>query len=80
MSGPEADPHEQIDSRPDRSEWLGGEAMVSFHRRGPRIPLGLDSFRCTGLSVLLIFAGGVLIGHLLTRSRRLRHGGLRRRW
>jgi hypothetical protein len=80
MSGPEADPHEQIDSRPDRAEWLGGEAMVSFHRREARIPLGLGSFRCTGLSVLLIFAGGLLIGHLVTRSRRLRHGTLRRRW
>jgi hypothetical protein len=79
MSELEADPPEQIDSRPDRSEWLGGEAMVTFHRRGPRIPLGLESFRCTGLSVLLIFAGGLLIGHLATRSRRVRYRW-RRRW
>ena len=79
MSGPEAEPPEQIDSRPDRSEWLGGEAMVLFHQQGPRIPLGLGSFRCTGLSVVLIFAGGLLIGHLATRSRRLRYRSLRRR-
>ena len=80
MSGLEPDHPQQIESQPDRPEWLGGEAMVKFHRRGPRIPLGLGSFRCTGLSVLLIFAGGLLIGHLVTRSRRLRHGALRRRW
>ena len=80
MSGPQANPPEQIEPRPDRPEWLGGEAMVLFHQRGPRIPFGLASFRCTGLTVLLIFTGGLLIGHLATRSRRVRYRARRGRW
>jgi len=58
MSRFEADPDDRIQSRPDdRREWLGGEALVSFHQRG-----GSHAFRCTRLTLFLAFAAGLLIG------------------
>ena len=64
MSPFEAEPDDRIPSRPDdRREWLGGEALVSFHQRGgSQDAFRLGRSRCTRLTLLLAFAAGLLIG------------------
>ena len=80
MNGLDAEDQEQSQARPDRPEWLGGEALVSFHRKGgPRIPLLLADFRCNGLILALAFAAGFLIGRHTGGWRRIRAGAPRRR-
>ena len=81
MNGLEAEDQEQTQARPDRSEWLGGEALVSFHRKGGprRPPLLLADFRCNGLILVLAFAAGFLIGSRLSSWRRIRAGAPRGR-
>jgi hypothetical protein len=69
------------DGMPPRSdrgrEWLGGEAMVSFPRRGILDLSQLAGVRCNSLVLLFVFSGGVLIGGMAAgwrpfRSRRKR--------
>jgi hypothetical protein len=82
MNGYEAEHEGQSDdqtaSRSDRGrEWLGGEAMVSFPRRGIWDLSRLAGLRCNNLALLFVFSGGVLIGGLAAgwrpfRSRRKR--------
>jgi hypothetical protein len=74
--GYEGQSDDQTASRSDRGrEWLGGEAMVSFPRRGIWGLSRLAGLRCNGLALLFVFSGGVLIGGVAAgwrpfRSRR----------
>ena len=69
---------DQAPPRSDRGrEWLGGEAMVSFPRRGIWDLSQLAGLRCNSLALLFVFSGGVLIGGVAAgwrpfRSRRKR--------
>jgi hypothetical protein len=80
MSEFEAEYQEQSQAQPDRADWLGGEALVSFHRKGgPRIPLLFADFGCNGLILAFAFAAGFLIGSHTGGWRRSRAGAPRRR-
>jgi hypothetical protein len=83
MNGYEGEYEEQPDDRsPPRSdrgrEWLGGEAMVSFHpRRGFWNLSQLARMRCNTLALLFVFSSGVVVGGVAAgwrpfRSRRRR--------
>ena len=78
MSEFEAEDQEQSQERPDRPEWLGGEAMVSFHRRSRIWDMLRASSRCNSLTMLLVFSAGVLIGGTAAGWRPFRSGGSRR--
>ena len=64
MSLFEDEPDDRIQSPPDdRREWLGGEALVSFHQRGrSQDPFSLGSSRRSRLTLFLAFTAGLLIG------------------
>jgi hypothetical protein len=80
MSPLEAEPDDRIQSRPDdRREWLGGEALVSFHqRRGSQDPFSLGGSRCNRLTLFLAFAAGLLIGSGVSSWLSFRYGPPRR--
>ena len=71
---------DQSPPRSDRGrEWLGGEAIVSFHpRRGIWNLSYLAGLRCNNLALLLVFSGGVLVGGLAAGWRPFRSGRRRR--
>jgi len=81
MSPFEAEPDDRTASRPDdRREWLGGEALVSFHQRGgSEDPFCLGRSRCTRLTLFLAFAAGLLIGSGASAWLSFRYGPPRRR-
>ncbi len=81
MSPFEAEPDDHISSRPDdRREWLGGEALVSFHQRGgsPHA-FRLGRSRCSRLTLFLAFAVGLLIGSGASSWLSFRYGPPMRR-
>lgn len=75
----ERQPNDQSPPRSDRGrEWLGGEAIVSFHPRQRIWDLSyLVGLRCNSLALLCVFSGGIVIGGIAAgwrpfRSRRTR--------
>jgi hypothetical protein len=76
----EAEPDDRIQSRPDdRGEWLGGEALVSFHQRGgSQDTFRLSRSRCSRLVLFLAFAAGLLIGSGASSWLSFRYGPPRR--
>ena len=81
MSPFEAEPDDPIPSRPDdRQEWLGAEALVSFHQRGgSQNAFSFGSFGCSRLTLFLVFAAGLLIGSGASSWLLFRYGPPRRR-